>query len=554
MVRRVLRFLYEYTLFIIVLYVGYIVWAQVFQLAVVDYLNTTLWCRRGVWIGNSSIDLFDFTVTYQMEGYGDYSFFYVHWGYNMLNGVMPYSPDFGRLEMDGILNQNGLYIFPPLYAVLYAIGIMIPVDDYGIGIILAAFGYLTVFPVYGIAQQLSGNRHVGEAASITYLLNPSVLYHICFAWLNPSPFIFFFFLGFYAITKGKRNTGALLIVTAALFKQTAWFLGIPLVIYLLLAPRRGLRRSSRGTRTEDAKLASNDSSSPAQSEPSNQDEPESDKAHVEQKRLGALDGIFQPLKEYLDLKGFLVSAIVVVIYAGAVLFPFYLAQPDMFSYLSLAGGGFRLESFTEPPGYPSPMRLQVLAVMAGLPWLAEILDILVYYDFLLVFGVMISAGLMLLQPKDMDHNRHYLRRLLFLTMIMMLWVHLAGPRGVYKYYFTLFAPFFSIFSSVKMVTSKEERVGFSWSMLLVPVGMTLLYLLPSRNIYLLSVIFIIVGYLLAAQIGVFWSVVTSPGRWVKKMLWPHMTPVLNGYQALTAYVNRQLYPEAALVTTSTESR
>lgn len=554
MARRVLRFLYEYTLFIIILYVGYLVWAQVFQLAVVDYLNTTVWCRRGVWIGNSSIDLFDFTVVYQMEGYGDYSFFYVHWGYNMLNGVMPYSPDFGRLEMDGILNQNGLYIFPPLYAVLYAIGIMMPVDDYGIGIILAAFGYLTVFPVYGIAKQLSGNRHVGEAASITYLLNPSVLYHICFAWLNPSPFIFFFFLGFYAITKGKRNTGALLIVTAALFKQTAWFLGIPLVIYLLLAPRRGSRPSSRGTRPEAANLVSNDSPSQAQSDGNNQDQPEPDKAHIERKRLDALDHIVLPLKEYLDLKGFLVSAIVVILYAGAVVFPFYLAQPDMFSYLSLAGGGFRLESFTEPPGYPSPMRLQVLAVMAGLPWLAEFLDILVYYDFLLVFGVMLSSGLMLLQPKDMDHSRQYFRRLLFLTMIMMLWVHLAGPRGVYKYYFTLFAPFFSIFSSVKMVTSKEERVGFSWSMLLVPVAMTLLYLLPSRNIYLLSVIFIIVGYLLAAQIGVFWSMVTSPGRWVKKMLLPHITPVLSRYRALTAYVSRQLYAEEALATTSTESR
>ena len=66
---------------------------------------------------------------------------------------------------------------------------------------------------------------VGEVAALTYLLNPLMLYHTDFLWFNPAPFVFFFFAGFYMLIRGKRLTGTLLIVCAALFKQTAYFCG-----------------------------------------------------------------------------------------------------------------------------------------------------------------------------------------------------------------------------------------------------------------------------------------------------------------------------------------
>lgn len=485
----------EYLPLLLVLEIGVLVWASVFNAALVDYLSGGYWNSRGVWLGQGPVNLFGYTIQFQFEGYTDYSFFYVHWGHNMLNGIMPYNDAFGYLMMNGIVNRNGLYIFPPLYAYLYAAGIALPVDDWGIGLLIACFGYLTALPVYGLARELSNNIRIGEAAALTYLLSPCVLYHIDYAWLNPSPFIFFFFAGFYMLVRGKRHTGTILIVTAALFKQTAWFLGIPLVVYLLLRPQAPI-----------------ESHHP-----------------VRYRFLDAIRELPRRIIDTIDLRGFTLSVLLVAAFIGAVMFPFILTQPNMLLFMSLASGGFKLESFTDLPNYGSPMRLQVLPLVAYLSiptpyqsyplgtfllWLTQVLDNLVFYGFLLVFGVVVFAGLMMLEPKYAGREKQFIRRLLFLTMLMMLWVNLTGPRGVYKYYFTMFAPFFSIFSSARIVESKEEHVPFSWSMLWLPVSMSAMILIPNRYVYLFGVILIMVGYLLAHHVGTFWYMLTAPGRYV----------------------------------------
>ncbi|RDE13659.1 MAG: hypothetical protein C4K47_05960 [Candidatus Thorarchaeota archaeon] len=497
------RSVVEYLPLLLVLQFGMLVWTSVFNAAVADYLSGGVWNSRGVWLGNRPIDFFGYTIQLRLEGYTDYSFFYVHWGHNMLNGVMPYSDAFGYLVMNGITNRNGLYIFPPFYAYLYAAGIALPVDDWGIGLLIACFGYLTVLPVYGLGRELSANRHVGEVAALTYLLSPSVLYHTDFVWLNPSPFIFFFFAGFYMLVRGNRHTGTILILVSALFKQTAWFLGIPLVVYLLMKPRVASRANPPGNRSI----------------------------------LGSVREILRGISNALDIRGFMFSVVLVVIFVGAVMFPFLLAQPYVLLFMSLASGGFRLESFTELPSYGSPARLQVLPLVAYLSipesnrseplgvfllWLTQTLDNLVFNDFLLILGVVIFSGVMLIEPRRVGREKQYMRRLLFLTMIMMLWVNLTGPRGVYKYYFTLFAPFFSLFSSARIVESKEEHVPFSWSMLWLPVSMSAMILIPSRYVYLFGVLLIMIAYLLVHSVGTFWYILTTPTRYMSDRLKGHM--------------------------------
>ncbi|NHJ13612.1 MAG: hypothetical protein EAX95_08035 [Candidatus Thorarchaeota archaeon] len=556
--RHFIKFIYEYILLIVVLVIGAVVWANIFQTALADYLAAGSWNSRSVWLGGAgtgfspgNIDIFGFTIQYQFEGYSDYSFFYVHWGHNLLNGVMPYGDAFGHLEMDGITNNNGLYIFPPLTAVFYAIGILIPVDNWGIGLLITILGYLTALPVYGIARELSNNRHVGEAAALTYLLAPNVLYHTTFLWTNPAPFYFFFFSGFYMLTKGKRHTGTLLIVTAALFKQTAWFLGIPLVVFLLM--------KSRG---------------PSEEYESSEKKPEpfpylavgflivsaiSILAGAIYNHpawwLVAVVGVIGFLydrkakvgvlaREYLDLWEFAISVIVVVIFAGVILLPFVIAQPQtILIHLRLAMGGFPLESFTKPPPYTSPIRFQVLPVMAGLPTLAELVDTLVFSGALLVLGVLVIAGLMFLEPKREGESKIYFRRLLFLTMLMMLWVNLMGPRGVYKYYFTLMAPFFSIFSSASMASSTEEEVGFSISMIWVPILFSLMILIPVRNVYLAYVLLILLIYIFVEQVGDLWHYLTAPGRWLRKRISPRMAFLTSRFIQLHDRAIAFIYPE-----------
>lgn len=539
--KRVARFIIEYGILLVILAVGLAIWVPIFNLSLEGYLSEDLWINWDVWLGNDPghFEIFGYTINYQFEGYTDYPYFYVHWGNNMLSGLMPYSDEFGHIVLDGYENNNGLYIFPPLTAVFYGLGTWILPDNWGIGFLIAALGFLTALPVYGLGKEFSGNRHVGEVAAFTYLLAPNVLFHIDYLWLNPSPMIFFFFSGYYMLVRGKRHTGTLLIVTAALFKQTAWFLGIPLVVYLLMK-----------SRTPEPTTSAEDTSQDVSTEVDS--DQESVKVSDQEGKLGRLQNLTNLMTEYLDLRKFIVSVLVVLVFVAAVMFPFVVAQPNFWSYMRLAAGGFRLESFTEPPGYGSPMRLQVLPVIAGLPELARIMNFIVYSGGLMYFGVIVFAALMLVEPKLEGQSKVYLRRLLFLTLLMMLWVNIAGPRGVYKYYFTLFAPFFSIFSSSTIATSMEQRVPFSFSMIWVPFLLSAMILIPHRNIYLVYVIVIFGGYIASKKLGETWYYAKTPFRKVNRRISSALNPFSIRISKFRERMHSYAYPDESLNTQSKE--
>lgn len=486
---RMSRILIENRILISVLLIGFIVWALVFNAAVVDYTATSGWTSRTSWLGPlpdpDTVFIFGYSVEYQIEGYSDYSFYYVHWGYNFLYGTMPYSPEFGYLELNGTTNENGAHMFPPFTSYLYAFGIwlgnLFGWGNWGIGLLIAGFGFLTALPIYGIAKELSSNRRVGEVAALTYLLNPLLLYHTDFLWFNPAPFVFFFFAGFYMLIKERRLTGTLLIVSAALFKQSAWFLGIPLIVYLLVKRRE---RPEEDMETTLKKEDTNGSLEEAKKKPKRKPKP-----------------IKEVLTGYFDLRNFAISVIIVLAFLGAVMFPYIIAQPDFLNYWRLALGSFSFEgNFVDPPAYNVPMRVQALLIMAGFPEQAELLDFIIISGGPMVFGVILFLGVMLLKDRFIGEEKLYLRRILFMTFMMMLLVNIVGARGVFKYYFIAVVPFFSIFSSGRMIRGTGEHVPFSASMALLPIAFTLMILIPDRNYYMLYVILIFALYSMAPLI------------------------------------------------------
>ncbi|MHA1614915.1 MAG: hypothetical protein ACTSYJ_08730 [Candidatus Thorarchaeota archaeon] len=504
--RRQAQFISEYRYLIAVMLIGFIIWTVVFNIALVDYLNSSRWNTRAAWMGPlpgpADFDFFGYTIPYQLEGYSDYSFYYVHWGHNVLNGVLPYSPEFGYLLMDGTVNENGLYIFPPLTAYLYGAGIwletIIGPGNWGIGLLLASFGYLTALPVYGIAKELSKNPRVGEIAALTYLLNPLVLYHIDYLWLNPSAFYFFFFAGFYALLKKKKHIGTILIVTAALFKQTAWFLGIPLVIFLIMRSRE-----------------------PQEAIPNKDDSYESDSIpEIEDVSVddASKSNRFSFMTDYFDFRSFAVSVVVALSFAGVVMLPTLIAEPHFWDYWRLAMGYFSFDgNYVDVPSYGVPMTLPVIPIVAGMPDLAALLDSLLITSVPLIFGVVVITGVMVLLDKREGKEHIFLRQILFLTMLLMLWVSLTGPRGVFKYYFVMFGPFFSIFASGRMICSKDDHVPVSLSMFLMPFAFTLLILIPERNTYLLYVVLIFILYILSPLINRLYDLVKRPFRFMKNL-------------------------------------
>ena len=549
------RFLIDYRYLISVMIIGFIVWAIVFNIAVIDYTNSNNWVSRSSWLGpfpgTDTIEIFGFTVEYQFEGYSDYSFYYVHWGYNTLYGVMPYSPEYGVLELNGITNENGAHMFPPFTSYLYAAGIalgnMMGWENWGIGFLIAAFGYLTALPVYGIASEFSSNKRVGEVAALTYLLNPLMLYHTDFLWFNPAPFVFFFFAGFYMLVRGKRLTGTLLIVSAALFKQTAWFLGIPLVVYLLVRPRER-KTTNDETPPSNGSQVESDTTKPGiykqttsflrsiityfvhllvqfrerkttDDETPQSKEPQTDSDEPKTGMYERMTSSLRPIIDYFDLRNFMISVILVLIFVGAVMLPYLIAQPYFWNYWRLALGSFSFDgNFVDPPPYNVPIRIQVLPIIAGMPEFAELLDTIIISGGPLGFGVILCAGMMVLKDKYVGEETLYLRRILFMTLILMLIVTLAGSRGVFKYYFVMLMPFFSIFSSAKMIRSSGEHVPFSASMVWVPITLTLLILIPDRNIYLAFVLLIFIGYMLAPLLDKLYHLAKSPFRFIQHFI------------------------------------
>ena len=109
------------------------------------------------------------------------------------------------------------------------------------------------------------------------------------------------------LVKGRKHTGTILIVCAAMFKQTAWFLGIPLVVYLLVRPKHDKAEEESDTKNEESKKS-----------------------------------IIQDLLDYIDIRGFAVSIVLVLSFGLAVMFPYILATPEFMRNLSLAAGGFLL--------------------------------------------------------------------------------------------------------------------------------------------------------------------------------------------------------------------
>ena len=630
---------------------GIIIYTTIFNLAVADYLNTAAWNRRAAWMGTASFDFFNQTVNIQFEGYSDYSYYYVHWGHHFLNGTMPYAPGFGQFEMDGITNNNGAYIFPPLYAILYAFGIFLnPIENTGIGVLLSIFGYITVFPTYGIMYEFTKSRRAAEAAAFTYMLSPLVLYHTLVVWLNTAPVVFFFFSGFYFIIRGKRNIGTLLIVIAALFKQIVWFLGVPLVIYLLLKWRTPDEDDTK--ETLDIESSHEGKQKPSISEwlfnspeiiwyllsitvmssfvtfvllfvlavfPSLatiaaglqiamlilaintfyisvsiwisqrkqqtleefqpllrttpiiaiitlvigaflfslpnvfvtiQDNVTNALLYSQialgifigwwpfafvmflgfNLRPSSLPDLFKTMKIKFDTIPFLKSVIIVLVFVVIICAPFVIANPtNFFRNIMLAAGGFYLDDFVNLPKYGAPMRFQVLPIVLGQSELAAFLNEVVYRGLLLWIGVFFICLFIFLTPKEKEHKMYYLRRILFLSLILMLWVHLVGPRGVYKYYFVIFAPFFSIFSSARMAASKEEVIPFSLSMLYVPFLLSAMIIIPNRTVYLFGVIIIMIGYLISHQMGTLWSYVKRPFGIIKEKMHPLLQPLTERY-------------------------
>ena len=130
------QFIKSHQLFILILIIAAIVWSYVFSLAATDFITGSAQPLRSVWNGSESVDLFGFTIQLNFEGYLDYDYYYYSWGQQFLNGISPYTDAFNSIEI-GESVYNTPYFLPPLYVYMCGLGAALPIDPFGIGLLIS---------------------------------------------------------------------------------------------------------------------------------------------------------------------------------------------------------------------------------------------------------------------------------------------------------------------------------------------------------------------------------------------------------------------------------
>lgn len=475
------RFIRSHSMFIVILIIAVFVWFFVFSAAAADFITDGMQPYRAVWNGSGHIEIFGYTVYFNFEGYLDYDYYYTSWGQQFVKGILPYSDAFNSFEIGGEI-YNTPYFFPPLYVYMCALGVSLPMGPFGIGFLLTLFGFLTAFPIYGISTYFSQNNQVGAVAAATYLFNPVVLFYTVFEWLNPAPFVFFAMLSFFLLMRGNRISGTLAMAASALFKQTAFFLVLPLIAYLLRKPP-----AKNAVVTEDG---------------------------------------LKPAGDDLDIRGFVKMGVYALLFVSAISLPFLTDIGNYIYYVFERPGGFMLSDVTVLPNPSQPISFPVLLISLNIViqnlnaslgiMLPEIPESIIqfvnlgsYYTIFFVITLIPLLLKMLMNEKDDTNLRQYWSKMMFFTFLMLLCLHLFSPRGIFKYYCVLLIPFFSILSVSSMISKRTEKTNLSFFMILNPIMFGLLIMFPSRYVYLAYLVLILIGYIAHKQFSLVLGLVTN---------------------------------------------
>jgi hypothetical protein len=98
----------------------------------------------------------------------------------------------------------------------------------------------------------------------------------------------------------------------------------------------------------------------------------------------------------------------------------------------------------------------------------------------------------------------------YLSLLLILWIHIFSPRGIYKYYTVVLVPFFSILAVSEICKRNAQEVKVSIPMLVTPFILAIAIMVPDRNLYILYLILIFIGYVLHSAFSDTYRMVAGP--------------------------------------------
>jgi len=293
------------------------------------------------------------------------------------------------------------YPFPPLYVETCWLFNLLPLPAWKLAIPIFTFHILTGFLVYKIVLKLTGNERRANFSMILYFFNPFTLVYTSFAWLTPSPFVFFVMLTFYLAMEGKGEWSMVALSIAIMFKQYALIM-VPFLV-IALAKTTGARP----------------------------------------KRKMVLDVI-----KHLAICGGIISLLSQ---------PYLITEPITYLnkvFFSNAGGSSAiplLATLHDTLSYPVNFNSFFLLIGMPAPITDVMATILAYNIPLVACGVLvymktIKVKVTALQGESKEHAKARLfAETMFWAMVLVFCLNIFYSRGVFKYYFVYLAPFLSIF-------------------------------------------------------------------------------------------------------------
>ncbi|MFX1500248.1 MAG: hypothetical protein ACFFDH_04700 [Promethearchaeota archaeon] len=329
-----------------------------------------------------------------VEMYSDYQTWYMGWSVLFKDGAWLYSE-----EMIG-------YIYGPLYVLTIGPFSYLP-HAWGMGIPLFIFGIGTGLLVYKIMYRLTENEKQATIALLIYFLNPFTLLYSSFTWLNPSIYTFFVVLSFYLLLNNRNNYSLLSLGIATMYKQfTVIF--FPLVLTYLL------RKNNQGKFVNKFK--------------------------------NAIKFTFLYCSSIL-----LISLPFLIydyqLYLNRVFFNNIIFSPEQLNWVVYhLGAGVKL--------------MDPFLLLGGANNFTLVINYLIAYYIPLgvSFGLIYVSFLLFKRNENNKKSPNELFiRLLYLSIFLIISVQIFYPRGSYKFYLILLAPFISIFFDYKNLSLRNDE-------------------------------------------------------------------------------------------------
>ncbi len=370
---------------------------------------------------------------FDIEIYRDFEYYYCLWAELFREGHWLFSGIYGG------------YSYGPLFMLALGVFSFIPIPLWSIAIPLLISTIGTGFLVYKIAKKITKNDNYGIIAMLLYFLNPFTLLYGSFGWLNPPLFVFFILLTFYLILQQKYGWAILSLGISTMFKQFA-IIFFPIILILILRTKKNSKLS------------------------------------------GQFKDLFIYAFEYFGII-FIISLPFLIVNFNIYIQKFLLGGADIsFDYLT---------TLYRSPG--AMVHFNTFFLLIGAPDIITnvIAFLLKYY---ILFGACllgINLFLLLYSPKEADKSyKNELYKLsLFLSIFIIFAFQIFYPRGSFKYYLILLAPFISILFGAKI--KEESKESFSFKLInLVPTVISWIIFFFNRFLYFWIIIAWMMGYII----------------------------------------------------------